>query len=493
LLAEYLEQVELYIRSQGTNGIGRLMVFMPPRHGTTEMVSKLFPAWLLGRQPDSRIILCSYNADLATKNSRVARDYVLDIRYQPVFGTLAAQPEEGEAGSAFASPVQLSDSSRSVTAWELMPPARGGVAAAGVGGGITGLGAHLLVIDDPFKNREEADSDSTRQRVMDWYRSSAYTRLEKGGAVVVMHTRWHVDDLAGQLLRNMALEPGSDRWVVLALPAVAMGTEDEGRGTRDEFEEYQRQRLMEGVWEEDVDLLGRKAGEALWPEKYNEADLEHLRVTIGAYEFEALYQQRPYLRTGGMFQRDWFPIVEFLPTAEHIKTRCRFWDKAGSMAGDGDYACGVLMSVDQDETVWVEHVARAQGTPGERDRMIRETAEFDRERLGPTVQIWHQQDPASAGLDSAQMTNKMLAKIGMTARFDTLSGSKVVRAGPWSSYAQGGGIRLVRGGWNQAFIDEHVAFPNGRYDDQVDVASWGFGKLMTMIVRKQRMAESYQG
>jgi len=459
LAADYLEQVETYVRSRGQTGIGRLLIFMPPRHGKTELVSKHFPAWLLGRLPDSRVILASYGADLAEGNSRAVRANVQSSQYAAVFG------EKSTMDSA----VELSTDSRSVKAWDLASPWRGGVAAAGVGGGITGKGAHLLIVDDPFKNREEAESESNRERVWDWWTSSAYTRLEDGGAVVGMLTRWHQDDWAGRLIKQMANEPRADRYVVVCLPALAEPDLDE------DWESEQREKMLEGVWIEHRDELMRKPGEALWPQKFSTDDLQRIRANIGIYDFEALYQQQPYLRSGSYFMRDWLPVVEYAPKAEEIKTRIRYWDKASTKSGD--YTVGVLMSRTVDGRYYVEHVSRGRWTMHEREEEMKKIGLQDKWREGVATQTWHQQDPGSAGLDSAKATNATLAAAGIEAHFETVTGSKEDRAGPYSGMCQSGNMYLVRGGWNHDFIEEHVAFPKGKYDDQVDAAASAFNKL----------------
>jgi predicted phage terminase large subunit-like protein len=234
---------------------------------------------------------------------------------------------------------------------------------------------------------------------------------------------------------------------------------------------------LEGLAPEGPDPLGREAGEALWPEKYSAEDLERIRANVGDYDFEALYQQRPYRRSGNMFKREWFAIVEALPKPEEVVGRIRAWDKAGTASGEGgDWAVGVRMSITRDDVVYVEHVSRGRYTPLGREEEILRCAKVDREQFGE-VTIWHQQDPASAGLDSAQATSLALAKKGFTARFEPVTGDKEVRAGPWSTACQSGRVRLVLGGWNSAFIEEHVAFPKGKFDDQVDAASWGYVRL----------------
>jgi hypothetical protein len=214
--------------------IDRLIITMPPRHGKSQLASVHFPAWYLGRNPDRRVIGASYAAALAYRFSRQSRGLV------------------GAPGWPFA--VRLAEDSAAIHAWDIHG-ARGGYIAAGVGGPITGSGAHLLIIDDPFKNQDEANSPIIRENVWDWYTSTAYTRLEEQGAIVLIMTRWHDDDLAGRLLA--ASRERGDRWEVLHLPAIA---EDGG---------------------------------ALWPEKYDRAALDRIKAAVGSRVFAALYQGRP--------------------------------------------------------------------------------------------------------------------------------------------------------------------------------------------------------
>jgi len=479
LVGEYLELVETFIRTRGTTGISRLLILQPPRHGKSEQVSRMFPPWIFGRNPDARIILASYGGDLASKHSRAAREILMSDRYRAVFGNLATTD----------APVELSGDSRSVVAWDLAAPHRGGLLAAGVGGGITGSGANIFILDDPVKNREEAESESNRERVWEWWTSTAYTRLEDGGAVIGMLTRWYQDDWAGRLLKAMVTDPQADQWVVLCLPDIWEPPQvPEGKP----FSEYHREKLLEGVWVDENDPLGRQPGQALWAQKYNEEDLERIAANIGTYDYQALYRQNPYLRLGNFFMRDWLPVVDELPKPEKIVARIRSWDKAGTKTGSGgDYSVGVLMCMTSDEAIYVEHVVRGRWTPGKREEMMLKTAQLDAERKGPKALIWHQQDPGSAGLDSAQATNRMLAKHEFRAHFETVTGDKEVRAGPWSSACEGGQVRLVRGGWNEAFIEEHLAFPKGQFDDQVDAASIGYSKLSGH--KKKREPKSYQG
>ena len=207
--------------------------------------------------------------------------------------------------------MELSEDTRSKSNWDLADPYRGGVVAAGVGGGITGKGAHLFVVDDPFKNRDEANSEAYRKRVMSWWRSSAYTRLEDGAAVVITHTRWHPNDLAGELLIAMASDPLlNDQYTVLFLPALALESEQYAKDEAD----FQNN-LLRGIYLPDRDPLGRKPGEALWPEKYDEAALAKMRApsNVGEFEFTSLYQQQPRPESGGFFDEADYQIVDYVP------------------------------------------------------------------------------------------------------------------------------------------------------------------------------------
>jgi predicted phage terminase large subunit-like protein len=455
-LTEKLEQVARYIETGGKEGISRLMILMPPRHGKTELASIKFPAWLLGRLPDSRVILTSYGADLAAKNSRQMRDLVGSKRYQAVFGIKSGRND----------PVMIAADSHSVQAWNLAQPHRGGAVATGVGGGITGLGATLLVIDDPFKNREEAESQGRRDMVDDWYKSSAYTRLEQHGAVILFHTRWHPDDLAGRLLKRMATDPLADQWEIVCLPALAMDSYPIDLET-------QRNLMLDGVYlPVGKDTMGRQPGQALWPERFSAEWLFSRRTNVGAYDFEALYQQLPYLKDGQRYKREWFATVAKLPEGVTIKYILRYWDKANSVAGD--YTVGVLMCLASDGYFYILNVVRGQWSSYERDQIMLKTSKHDAEKYG-SVRTWHQQDPGSAGKDSAEATNRLL--VGFPAFFEPVTGDKETRSEPLESAFQGGLVKLIQAHWNEAFVSELCAFPKGKNDDQVDAASSAFTKL----------------
>jgi hypothetical protein len=258
-VAEKLEAVE-------RGEIKRLLIMAPPRHGKSELASRRFPAYYLGKHPDRDVISASCDQDLATDFSRDVREILRSQEYRNVFGA-----------------VGLAQDSQAVNRWHVSGRdeagrlVRGGYVSAGVGTTIIGRGAHLFNIDDPHKSRAEAESEQNRKTTWDWYKSTAYSRLEKDAAIVLTLTRWHEEDLAGMILQQEA-EEGGERWEKLVLPAV------DGEGN------------------------------VLWEEKYPRAVLDQIRRVMGEYDWNALYMQRPRPPGGSFFNEvdllvDGQPIV----------------------------------------------------------------------------------------------------------------------------------------------------------------------------------------
>lgn len=413
--------------------IKRLLVCMPPRHGKSTMISRCMPAWFLGRFPDRRVILAGYGDVFAARWGAAARD-VLDVHGASLFG------------------VRVSPGSSAASRWDLAGR-EGGLIAAGVGGAITGHGAHLAIIDDPHKDAAEAASALIRDRVHTWYRETLYTRLEPGASIVLVMTRWHLDDLAGRLLAAAESDEGED-WHVLKLAAIA----------------------------EDGDPLGRRPGEALWPERYPVEELVRIRAEIGSAGWAALYQQHPVPAEGGLFHRAWFPLASRPP--EKIEASVRYWDLAGTAArpgADPDWSVGLLMGVDETGTYWVLDVQRLRGSPAEVEARMRSTAERD----GPDVPIVVEQEPGSAG---AYLIDHVARDVlpGNRVRPDKPTGPKALRAGPVAAKAECGLVLIMRGPWVAAFLDEIETFPYGAHDDQVDALSGAYSILATTTVRRLR-------
>lgn len=255
----------------------RMIITMPPRHGKTAIVSQRFPVWMMGRYPkigdaDLEVAVASYAQELADDNSRIARMVARSPEALTVFPGLLPKVEEKQYKGDY----RRADVDK-ITMWKAGPAS---YKAVGVGGPLTGRGAHVLIIDDPLKDRREADSVTVRRNLWGWYTSTAYTRLAPGGGVIVMATRWHQDDLIGRLLREQAA--GGDVWEVLDFPAV-----DTTGDT-----------VIDGE-------VVRRAGESLHPARYPLDALMQIKRAIGSREWSALYLCRPTPPDGSIFERSW--------------------------------------------------------------------------------------------------------------------------------------------------------------------------------------------
>ena len=377
----------------------------------SEMTTVRYPVWRMEREPATRVILAAHTQRFAEKLSRKAR-----------------RVARGR--------VALSRERNSATEWETT--AGGGLMACGVGSPPTGSGGNILLIDDPIKKQEEAKSETYREKMWEWYTDDLMTRLEPGGAVILIQTRWNEDDLAGRILTS----DDAPNWTVVNLPALA----------------------------EEADPLGRKVGEALCPERYDrEALLRKQR--LNPLSFAALYQQRPTPQEGNIFKRaDFDKVVPALPAGCRL---VRYWDTAGTDGG-GCFTAGCLMAKDAEGFFYVVDVKREQFAAPERERLIRATAHED-QRLYGKVEIVIEEQGGSSGKEVVQASIRSLA--GFDASADRPTGNKEVRASPFADQCAAGNVRLVKGDWIKDYLDELCGFPHGKYMDQVDASSGAFARL----------------
>ncbi len=420
--AKHLLYASTIIASAVSRGGARIIISVPPRHGKSELLSVWTSIWFLDHWPDKYVLLTSYGADLAVGFGRRVRDTILDR--QDILN------------------VKLRSDSQRVNSF--LTTGRGGMFAVGVGGPITGRGGDLFLIDDYVKNFKDASSVTIRQDVLDWFASTAYTRLEPNASIVILATRWNIKDLIGSLKSN----PGSNNWLVVELSAIA----------------------------EKNDPLGREIGEALWPERYGLEALQGIKDTLGTYFWQSLYQQHPIPGGTNVANESWFPIIDILPHRNRLR-KVRFWDLAAT-AGGGDYTAGALMSEDVETGIfYIEDIKRFQKSAKGTEVAVRQTTKFDNESVAD-VKVLVEQEPGSAGKAVvAHYVEDVLPEFIVDGRRST--GDKFVRAQPFFAAAEAGKIRLVRGSWNQPFIDEVLQFPDGDYDDQVDSTAGAFTDLIT--------------
>jgi len=385
----------------------RMMIMMPPRHSKSETVTIHYSAYRIERNPALNVIIASYNQKLANRFSRRVRRIAEDRRWR------------------------LAADRRSAEEWETA--AGGGVRAVGVGAGVTGFGAGLIVIDDPVKNRAQAESATYRQRTWDWFNDDIYTRLEPGASLVLIQTRWHEDDLAGRLLREA--DAGGEKWEVVKLAALA----DEG------------------------DPLGRKPGMPLCPSRFGEADLMRIKARLGSYSFSALYQQEPVPTGGGIFKREWLNrVVERAPDGLRW---VRGYDLAVSTKTTADHTASFRCALDERSGIlYIADGFRGRIEFPEQRRYIRERIEHERDTRHCIESALHGQ----AFVQELQREVKFAGRSISAIRPD---GDKTTRALPWAARAEAGKLVLVRGPWISDLIEEVCRFPNSKHDDQVDAIS----------------------
>lgn len=437
--------------------IDRLIVSAPPQHGKSELVSIRFPAMWLGSRPNDPVVITSYAASLALSKSRQARQCVESSEFREIFPGVTTDRE-----------------SRAVDHWSLAAPHRGSFLAVGVGGPITGHGAMLGVVDDPFENWKQAQSQTIRSSVWDWYRTTFRTRIWEGGSIVIVMTRWHEDDLVGRLLEDQ-----SDRWNVIRLPAMAENQEE-----RDENDRYL------GLSTGQLDPLGREPGAPLCPVRFSSQALVELKNDVGAMGWAAEYQGVPRAPEGNLLKREQLPIVDTVTAGPEMPIRIRYWDFAATEGG-GAYSAGVRIALHPDFVV-IEDVVRGQWSTQQRRDIMYMTATQDAHEFDNNVRIYFEQEGGSAGKDAAYDTTWLLR--GFPIEPDRVSGSKDTRMLPFIGQAQMGRVRVLRGAWNYDYRSELLALPNSTYRDQADATSGAFNKASRLLRTKSgRRARSRQG
>lgn len=426
-VAEHHWRIAEALQAVANGDVRRLAITVPPRHGKSVLASEHFPAWYLGRNPDKSVIAASYAALLAYRFSRRARNLLNDPRW-PFAASTAGDLAQ-------------------VQSWGI-EGRRGGYVAAGVGGGIAGLGADLLLIDDPVRNKADAGSETVRDATWNWYNADAYTRLEPDGAVVLIGTRWNEDDLIGR-----ALAQPEEGWVHIDFPALA----------------------------EAGDALGRQPGEALWPDRFDAERLGRIKTAIGSRDFASLYQQRPSPAEGGILKRHWWrfwhvpgqplPPVRVDTPGGPVECPCvplpyafdedvQSWDLAFKDNKDNSYVVGQVGS-------------RSGADLFVRDQ-IRDHLDFPAtlaaletlSRQWPTTGAKYVEDKANGPAVIATARGKIAGLIAVDPQ-----GDKTTRAHAASPFFEAGNVYLPHpriAGWVDGLIEEAASYPNGKATDQVD-------------------------
>lgn len=410
----------------------RLMITCPPRSGKSELASRRFPAYVLGRCPNASIIATSYSADLASRMNRDVQRIMTEEAYARIFPG-SALSDKNVRSTAQGSYLRNSD------IFEVVGH-HGVYRSAGVGGGITGMGCDIAVIDDPLRNRQDADSPTIRQNLWEWYTSTLYTRLAPGGGVIVMLTRWHEDDLAGRLLQAQAQGEG-DEWRVVNFPAIA--TEDEPP--------Y------------------RRKGEALHPERYPLEALERIKAAIGTRDWEALYQQHPVPDGGAIFKDEWLQKIwlsNSLPA--RFDEVVQSWDMTFSNGDASDFVVGQLWGRHGADYYLLDQM-RGRWSFTESCAMVEAMTERCRQkfpRMSPRVLI---EDKANGPAIIDALKHKVSGIVPVKP-----DGSKEARAHAVTAIFESGNVLLPDKSlapWVDEYRLELTRFPSGAHDDQVDATT----------------------
>ena len=453
-LARHLLIIQAYLMAMLDDVFDNLIISMPPRHGKSMFISQYFPAWYLGTNPNNELILTSYEAGLAGMFGGRVRD--LMVEFGPELWGLTVRSDKRAAGDWLLSGRDA-----------MGVPVVGGMRAAGVGSGVTGRGGNLIIIDDPFKDAQQANSETYRTSVWNWYMSTLFTRREPGAKQICVMTRWHEDDLVGRFIERSAEQEGVS-WVELALPAIAEPGDI------------------------DADPLDRQVGDALWPDRWTTDELEKIRDSMTPYWWGALYQQRPAPAEGNIFKRNWwkfwvpsgtkpesYPPVRLHGTDQSsevvelppLERRAQSWDLAFKKGEGTSYVVGQL---------WGR--SGVNGYLLDQDRARRDFPETlqairDLSTRYPDVETKWIEDAANAAATIAVLGSELPGIVPVR-----VEGSKQDRALAVSSLPEAGNIYLPHPAvcpWVVDFIEEVSAFPNAKNDDQVDCMTQALRKLFS--------------
>jgi predicted phage terminase large subunit-like protein len=415
----------------------KLILEAPPQHGKSEQVRD-FVAWLFGVDPSLKVIFASYSDELGTFTNTALQRMFMSKAYQGVFYKTRIA-EIGERDPARAR--------RTHNLIEFIGN-KGSFRNTTVEGQITGFGLDIGIIDDPIKGRAESMYKSTREKVWSWLTDDFLSRFSDKAGMIMINTRWHVDDPAGRWMQRFP-ETKEIKYQAIADP---------------------------DDWTVKAGL--RDAGEPLFEQHKSLEFLESYRRTLTEASWVSLYQQSPIIAGGGVIPTEKLRILPswVRQNNKDIKRSVRYIDKAGSQ-DEGAYTAGVLMHLMQDKTYVISHIFRGQWSAIDREYKIKTYCNADKVLLKTSYEVVVEQEPGSGGKESAEATIRNLAGLKVTA--DKVTGSKEVRADPFVAQCQGDNVRLVGGDWVHAFLDEAEAWPAGKYKDQIDACAGAFNKLTT--------------
>lgn len=431
LLCQYLDRFV-------SGAIRRLIVAMPPRHGKSELVSVRLPAFVFGNSPDAQFVGASYGADLARRFNRDVQRVIDSPPYARLF------PHTELFGSNVRTTAQ-GTWLRNSDVFEIVGHA-GSYKGVGVGGGLTGFGFDYGSIDDPFKDAAEANSATIRQNKWEWYTDVFYTRQSPNAGILITMTRWNMDDTVGRLKESMEQKDG-EQWELLELPAIMEN--------------------LDTKHPEDP----REYGEPLWANRFNLKFLEKARAQ-NSYSFAALYQQKPIPHGEAVFDVAKIDIIEQAPDCDDV---VRFYDLAVTAKKHSDFTAGAKLGITKTEDIIIFHMYRAQKKMPDIERDIIQNAAID----GKPIRI--RLEAEKAGIVQLDYLLERPEMRGYIIDKKAPEGDKYTRAQPFATRVNAGKVKMLRGAWNRALLDELSVFPMGAHNDQVDALSGAYDMLGTNI------------
>lgn len=401
--------------------IKRLIIEAPPRHGKSLLTSEYFPAWYLGHHPNREIIFATHSQTLANRFGRKVRNQLLSFRFQKTFSNCS-----------------LSQDSKSKH--EFATIQGGEYHAIGIEGGASGKGAHLAVLDDTLKGREQADSELFREKIKEFFRSSIYTRLppDGTGAIVIMQTRWHQDDLIGYVLAEHA----DENWTRICLPA----------------------------------YVDEKETQPLWPKRFPKERLDKIKLIQGIYNWNSLYLQRPSAKEGNILKNEWWQYYTQLP--EKIDCWLQSWDLAFKGLKTSDFVVGTIWAVVGPNAYLVDLRRGRWGFTEAIEQILLATKQY------PKAYTKLVEDKANGAATEDQLKKDIPGVILVDPK-----GGKISRANAVTPFLRAGNVLLPKASvkpWVANFVDECSNFPNGSNDDQVDSMTQALLEIFDSSIQKMK-------
>ncbi len=423
-----------------------LLINVPPGTSKTSMVSIAWPVWCWTRWYWMKVIALSYSATLSLESAEYSRDLIRSGKFEMIYPEIQIKDDK-DTKSNFRV-VRKEKTSEGHAARALYG---GNRFSTSVGGSLTGFHGHILIVDDPI-NPQQSVSETELRNTNRWLDQTLTTRkVDKSTAVTVMiMQRLHENDPTGNKLSKKNAKVKH-----ICLPG--------------EIDTYKHKVTPPELALNYVDNL-------LDPVRLSRSALAELEMDLGQYGYSGQIGQDPTSPTGGMFKVDHLTIIDSLPSDNSIESRVRYWDKAGTAEVPGKkitsaYTVGALMLKTRSGKFIVADIKRGRWSSEERETIIKAVAEAD----GVRVQVYIEQEPGSGGKESAEGTIKNLA--GFSVNADRPTGDKIFRADPYSVQVNYGNVQLLRGAWNNEYVEELRLFPLSKYKDQTDASSGAFSKL----------------